>query len=60
MFNFDFINGYKVLRSDILRVDEGVNVFFTTRGFRKGKLLRLKMVKVKSQFYLHLRILKNH
>ena len=32
MFNFDTINGYKVLRSDYLGVDEGVNVFFTTRG----------------------------
>ena len=32
MFNFDTVNGYKVLRSDSLGVDEGVNAFFTTRN----------------------------
>ena len=39
MFNFDEINGYKVLRSDNLGKNDGVNVFFTTRGcpFPKGK-----------------------
>lgn len=32
MFYFDELNGYKILRSDLLDEYKGVNAFFTTRG----------------------------
>ena len=32
MFYFEEINGYKVLKSDLLKINDGINHCFTTRG----------------------------
>ena len=38
MFYFDDINGKKILRSDFIDKDYGIDVFFTTRGFSDSTL----------------------